>query len=409
MTAISYGVTDNVGLIQVSNFDIEPGLPVNTTLKEITIVESLLSPAVQVIATIQADIYNPPGKNYDTHKNKTMSFDLVGLSGGYVGYFYRVSQKTYRLDNRFKVQNNVSNVEEMTFHATDETVLKDAACLVSKSWKCTKPSEIVSHVLRSCLEASETKVDSADPARDYIAENIHPFQVISQQANVGLDGDDPSFIHFMTINENSGQGVHHFQSLKKLTKESSVATFYFGEPTTSGYEQKKTAISYSFPCDFDYISDLLNGIDENGKDQNSMSTFDQVYKIASKILGMGGDEACDCGIGQFNYKVAQSNKSTSEQRNSCNLDVESHLLKRQARMGLLERDKIALRIVVPWDPSLHAGKVITFEWKNKLSDGTDVYGHGDYLISSLTHTIRMGGYSVTTMDCVATTVGQGIV
>lgn len=78
-------------------------------------------------------------------------------------------------------------------------------------------------------------------------------------------------------------------------------------------------------------------------------------------------------------------------------------------MGLLEKDKIALRITVPWDPTLHAGKVITFEWKNNLDNQSDVYGYGDYLISSLMHTVRMGGYSTTTMDCVATTVGQGIV
>ena len=109
-------------------------------------------------------------------------------------------------------------------------------------------------------------------------------------------------------------------------------------------------------------------------------------------------------------KEAMSNSDSAKNRDSCNLDVETHLVKRQARMSLLERDKIALRIVVPWNPMMHAGKIITLEWKNKSEDGKegrDIYGHGDYLILNMTHTIRYGGFSTTTMDCVAQTVGGG--
>lgn len=404
--SITFAVSDPKGIIAVENFDIGSGLPGNISVKEINIVESLTSPVAQVIAVIQSALYDPSGKNFDRFKNKDMSFTLRGKEGQYENKQLKCNLKTYRLENRHMVQNNFSAVEEMTFHAIDESVLKDAKCLVSKSWKCTKPSEIVSHVLDSCLKAQDSVVDSADPARDYIAENIHPFQVIAQQANVALDGDDPSFLHFMTIDEQTGKGVHHFQSLKKLAGEDPVKTYEFAEPTTKGYEDKNAVISFSFPCDFDYLSDLLNGINENGKNTNSIGMVDQSLK--QFFMKMMGSADCDCGIGESNYKVAQSNAQSAEQRNSCNLDVESHLLKRQARMGLLERDKIALRIVVPWEPSLHAGKVIKFQWKNK-EDNSDVYGYGDYLIMSMVHNIRMGGYSTTTLECVATTVGQGIV
>lgn len=404
--SITFAVSDPKGIIAVENFDIGSGLPGNISVKEINIVESLTSPVAQVIAVIQSALYDPPGKNFDQFKNKDMSFTLRGKEGQYEGKTLKCNLKTYRLENRNMVQNNFSAVEEMTFHAIDESVLEDAKCLVSKSWKCTKPSEIVSHVLDSCLKAQDSVVDSADPARDYIAENIHPFQVIAQQANVALDGDDPSFLHFMTIDEQTGKGVHHFQSLKKLAGEDSVKTYEFAEPTTKGYEDKNAVISFSFPCDFDYLSDLLNGINENGKNTNSIGMVDQSLK--QFFMKMMGSADCDCGIGESNYKVAQSNAQSAQQRNSCNLDVESHLLKRQARMGLLERDKIALRIVVPWEPSLHAGKVIKFQWKNK-ENNSDVYGYGDYLIMSMVHNIRMGGYSTTTLECVATTVGQGIV
>ena len=168
-------------------------------------------------------------------------------------------------------------------------------------------------------------------------------------------------------------------------------------------------MNFSFPCDFDYLSDVLNGVDEQGKDQNSGSFINPVNKSFSGFFGGGGDSECG-SLGKYNYKEAISNKSTSEQQNSCNLDVENHLLKRQARMGLLDRDKIALRITVPCNLELHVGKIITLKWDNlKAQSGTTVYGDGDYLIASMTHNIKLGGFSVTTMDCVAKSAGQGVV
>lgn len=416
MTAITYAIKEPRGIIAIENFEIGPGLPDNISVKEISIVESLTSPVAHVMAVLASAIYVPPGKNFDNFKNQRMTFTLRGLEGEYANYPpYNINLKVYRLDQRHMSQGNLTAVEEMTFHAIDETVLTDAKCLVSKSWKCTKPSEVVQHVLDKCLEAKNTKVDSADPARDYIAENIHPFQVIAQQANVALEGDDPSFLHFMTIDGQSGEGVHHFQSLKKLAEEqpSQDKTYFFAEPTPTrkrqggDYGNKKAAINFVFPCDFDYLTDLLNGIDETGKNKNSIATLDVLFGIWSMLNPNKDSESCDCGNGQFNYKMAQSNAATAEQRNSCNLDVEKYLLKRQARMSLLDKDKVALRITVPWNPNLHAGDVIKFEWKNKESQGTDVYGYGDYLVSSLIHNIKMGGYATTTMDCVATTVSQG--
>ena len=166
------------------------------------------------------------------------------------------------------------------------------------------------------------------------------------------------------------------------------------------FRSPKSIIDFSFPCDFDLLSDILNGIDEQGKNQNSVSTSDPTKKLFSMV---GGGE----GLGQFNAKEAISNKESTKDTDSCNLDVETHLLKRQARMGLLEKDKIALRIVVPWNPKLHAGSVIKLTWKNKIDDKKPVYGAGEYLVVNMTHTIRYGGFSTTSMDCVSQTVGKG--
>lgn len=96
--------------------------------------------------------------------------------------------------------------------------------MVSKSWACDTPSAVTSEVLQSCAGVSGNKLDvqSCEPSRPYVAENIHPFQVVAQQTNVALDGNDPSFLHYMTFgggNPTDG-GIHHFRSLKNLTSKS---------------------------------------------------------------------------------------------------------------------------------------------------------------------------------------------
>ena len=173
----------------------------------------------------------------------------------------------------------------------------------------------------------------------------------------------------------------------------------------TGYADPFRAINFSFPCDFDYLSDLLNGVDERGMNINSLIT--QNLSILG-IQGLGGAANIfqgDCYKGG-NVKQSFTNKGSGEDY-GCQSDVESHLLKRQARMALLDRDKISLRMVVPWNPLLHVGKVITFNWKNKLDTREDVYGSGDYLITGLSHVIKFGGFSTTAIDCVSKTVGMG--
>jgi hypothetical protein len=53
--------------------------------------------------------------------------------------------------------------------------------------------------------------------------------------------------------------------------------------------------------------------------------------------------------------------------------------------------------------------MIEVYFPNKETEKYDNYGFGLYLIHSLTHNIKAGGFSTTTMDCVADTVGGGIV
>jgi hypothetical protein len=258
-------------------------------------------------------------------------------------------------------------------------------------------------------------IESSSPSRDYIAENIHPFDVVKQQAEVALaNGNDPSFLHYMTY-ENGG--THHFRSLASLSKGTPIVELTHADTAGAksekndiygGYRNPRLIMTYSFPCDFDLLSDLLNGIDTDGRDLTSMI-------LTNAFLGqfsLSGVQTIANGLGQGIFKLGQTNFNSADQQDASNSAIEQYLLKRQARMNLLEPDKVALRLTVPWNPIYHAGKVIRINLYNKNDKNrapVQLYGAGDYLISSMVHTVKRGGFSTTTMDCVSTTVGKGMV
>jgi hypothetical protein len=358
------------------------------TVKEVILGESLTTPGLQTAVTLQSFIYSKVSKNLDQYKDQPITINMQTKDGRNTMF---VNQQVYRIDNRHFDPINIGQTEEFTVHACDQSLLNDAQSLVSKSWKCTTPDQIVNYVLSSCAGVRNPVIDKASPARDYMADNVHPFQVVAQQCNVALDGQDPSFLHYMTY-ENGG--THYFRSLKYLKNQGPVKTFYHSEGNADLADPSR-AIMFSFPCDFDYLSDLLNGVDKNGNPINTVTAWNPV----SFNVNLHGGSVGGCGIGSGNHKTAITNKGTAQQQDGCEINVEEWLLLRQARMGLLEKDKTALRITVPWNPDLHVGNVIGLSWTNKYNN-QPVYGAGNYVVASLTHNIQLGGFATTTMDCI---------
>jgi len=384
------------------------------SIMEFNLSESLLTPGLQTSVAVQDTIHHSPTRKVlDEYsgKNLKLRFNAPILEQYGVQHTMDTKQVIYRLDNRAPQSTSIQNYN---LNACDPSMLLDANMLVSKSWSCTKPSQVVRDVLSQCIGAKNMDIEDADPKRDYIAENIHPFQVVSQQADVALaGGNDPSFVHFMTY-ENSNDddgGTHKFKSLKEMTKQTVPESrkFIFHEKGVyqSGLYDPFNIISYSFPCDFDVLSDILNGVGQFGS-RRSILPFNPSNGAFSVI----GDKSSTCGIGGAAALAATTNFGTASQLDSCEVAVEKYGLLRQARMGLLEEDKLGLRVVLPWNPSLHAGQMINVTFINKGTEGvkpTDPrnYGSGDYLIASMTHTVKAGGLGLTTLDCVSKTVGFG--
>lgn len=398
------GVTDVLTDMEVSFEGIPASDLYQTTVAEAWLNESLLTPGLQTAIKVHSYYHNLPIKNINDFKGKYVNLTAnrpilatLGLTSTQA-----VRQLIYRVDSRGLINDRT---EEYTIRCCDPSLLVDAATLVSKQWKCTSPSDVVSDVLTNCAGVQKLDLESACCPRDYIAENIHPFQVVSQQAGVALaNGNSPSFIHFMTY-ENGG--THHFRSLDYLTSQGSIFEYYYadsGIAGNAGYANPHGIMTHSFPCDFDLLSDILNGLDPSGKDINSLALINPLLKQFSLF----GAQTLGCGVGSGVLKIGITNFMSAQQQNACPDYAQFYALKRQARMALLEQDKIALRLTVPYYPDLHAGKVITLKLHN-ANDSTQLnYGSGDYLIVSITHNLKQGGFSTTSMDCVAKTVGVGI-
>lgn len=380
------------------------------SIKEVNMTESLLTPGLQTSVTLQSYFHNPLVKNLDKFKSGIANITVERPILSEFGYpdKMELSTRIYRLSDRHLINNNV---EEFTLHGCDDSLLADARNLVSKSWKCVSPSAVVNEVLDSCIGAKTKEVESSGAGRDYIAENIHPFQVINQQADVALaGGNDPSFIHYMTYEGftlGDPRGKHNFRSLKSLTAPSGgVAKFFFTETAaTTGFGFPESILTHSFPCDFDFLSDILNGVDIDGSLMASMTVVNPMLKASSLL----GNKATGCGVGRGKFMSSLTNYNSAKEQDSCNIGIEQYLLLRQARMSLLEEDKIALRLTVPWNPILHAGKMIEVNIVHKSTGEYQNFGTGLYLIHSLTHNLKSGGYGTTTMDCVSRSVGGGVI
>jgi hypothetical protein len=378
---------------------------------EIILGESLLTPGLQTFIRVHSFSHLLPIRNYDLFKGKKIDIIIQRKALSKFGFndTLKIRQVVYRLSERkMKDPNN----EEFIIHACDPTLLEDAKSFVSKSWRCTPPHSVVEEVLRSCTGAKNLEIESCGPARDYVADNIHPFQVCAQQCNVALAaGNDPSFVHFMTFGPFSEQtnssGIHNFKSLHNMVKQSPIGgtegIFKYSE-VPERFPHPNNILWHTFPCDFDLLSDILNGINTSGQNINSS----MLWNPLKTMMSLFGNQTVGCGIGGGNMKDMPTNNGSEKDQYQCPDYSYLYLPKRQARIGLLDQDKIALRLSVPWNPDLHAGKVIEVVFGNKMDPSQQNYGTGKYLISALKHTVKRGGVATTTMDCVAETVGSGI-
>lgn len=374
----------------------------------VTLTESLLSPSLQT--KIFAQSYRHPGyvKNWDELANKKVKIHAWrDILKQYGNHELHVENTIFRVSDRLP-----RSFQYDAFHimAIDETALTNAEKRMSKSWKCATPSQIVIDALKGCVKVPHLVVRQSTPPRTFFAENIHPYQVVAQQADVALAaGNDPSFLHYITY-ENV-QGTHRFESLHGMTRKGTTWNYNFVEPgdVQQTWENPFAILAYENPCDYDILSDAMNGVDRQGSPQQSVMTINPMNGIHSMLGGTNSG----CGMGGQETDTQFTNKGSAAAEPNCEIDVEKHKLTRTARLGLLDADKVAFRVTVAFNPNLHVGRMVYLETPNKVQKGEDEielnpdYGSGYYLISALTHRLVNGGYGTTVIDCISKSVGNG--
>jgi hypothetical protein len=419
----SYFLTD----LRVVIDGISPDLIDEFTMNEISMTESLLTPGLQTTIYVQNRINTEVVKNLNRFSNRDVTIratrpiisELYGEQSRPDGRkyvdFLETRQRIYRLSNR-KLSNY--QIEEFQIELCDPSLLTDAQTYVNKSWECKTPSEIVSDILRVCIGANSMNIeDNVGPRKMYFAPGIHPFQAITQQEEMALAGGklDPSLVHFMTYQNERSENVptHNFRSLTRMALQPEVFQFFYSGKNSNpyNYAMPSEIMTYSFPCDFDSLSDILNGIDPNGKNYSSISginpTTAQVSMYSAEPDRVPSDSPC--GTPPW-YMVTNLGSALNE---CSNINSEAYLPRRKARMGLLEQDKIALRMVVPFNPNLNVGRTVDVKIPNTNPNFAGEenqwnFGSGKYLIVNLTHNIKLGGLGTTTLECVSNTVAAGV-
>lgn len=370
----------------------------DVSVVELTVTDSLLAPSIQATVKMQDGVHTNPMKNLDKFAGKKI---LIAMKRPILSmYGYNDSLKTelviYRLSDRKLINDNV---EKYNLHACDGTLLLNSMRRVSKSWENALPSAVASEVLTSSLDVPRLDVEATGPVRSYIAENIHPFQVVAQQADVALyGGNDPCLLHYMSLKNG---GTHHFRSLKSLTTAASAFTFsYFEKGSNDVYAFPEAILAYQFPCDFDVLSDIENGINIDGSENVSFLSINP-FNYVRNIIGSGLNSL---GFGAAIHDFGFTNKQTGA--GTPDIMAEDYARRRQARLSLLDHDKMALQIVVPFNPNIYSGAVITCNFMNKATTpASPDYGSGTYLVTTVSHSVKTNGVGVSVIDCVSRGVG----
>lgn len=413
--------------LQVSMDGVDPILLNEITVNEVTMTESLLTPGLQTTISVQSATNTEFVKNLSRFNNRNATIsakrpiidDLYGDRTRPDGLPYvsgmETTQRIYRLSNRKLIN---YNLEEFRLELCDPSLLADASTFVTKSWGCGSPAEVVRDVLKNCVGTTNVDIeDNVGPRKKYFANGIHPFQVITQQEEMALAGGklDPSLVHFMTYQNRRSESVptHNFRSLTNMALQNEVFEFFYSGKNSNPYNYAipSEIMTYSFPCDFDTLSDILNGINIIGEKYSSVSGINPATAAIGSFSSETGKTpfSSPCGMPPL-YSMTNLGSDTD---GCTSIDPGSYLPRRKARMGLLDQDKVALRITVPWNPNLNVGRVIYVKIPNtnpnyKGEENRWHFGTGRYMIASMTHNIKLGGFGTTTLDCVSNTVAVGV-
>lgn len=391
--------------------------------------ESILSPTVQISVTFVDSVHLI--KNFLQYK--IAKGEMPNLSMTVINPMFNIEGRgphgvtrdaelpinnfqVYRMDSRRPLN---YHMEQFTLHICSPSIIKNQIYRMSDFYKMKELSKVVEDAMDSVgIKKNVRSIEKTDIHRDYISNNQHPFQVIAEITDMAMKDNHAQYLHYMTTEE--VQGKHYFISLKKLLNNAEKKGFkpdFNYEYSEKGANETFTIndiMTYEFPCDFDTLLDLSGGIIHNKEDHKnhkpsmvSINPFDGgIFMVDGKIHG---DKKLR-GFGGALNAGAWSNKNNFEAPGltSRPSGVEKYLHKRTENITFLHRERIDLKIVVPFNPRLHVGNLIDVSFYSKREKGSKNkdYGSGIYLVCHMTHDVKVGNYGTTILECIKVKEGS---
>lgn len=475
------GYDPNTSVI-VDMFDIDvedKKLLAELSLLEIYIQESLLSPmpsmTIKVMDTTQL-IKNLFYWKVNKGQPPKVKINLINpYIDGKKGILID-NLRIYRLDNRRLIN---YNAEEFNIHMVHDTAFNNMTGRMSHHYKKTELSKVVEDAMLSIGLSGSSDIEKTDLIRNYVSNNQHPYQVIAEIADMAMKGNRAPFLHYMTFENVIGK--QYFKSLNTLVVKNKVTgTYKFNEAgRNKQLIDPYNIMSYEFPCDFDTLLDMSQGILHNQKlykDHKpsvvSINPFDgEVYLVDGKshgnpkTQGFGGTlntgawsninlfetskkvnsgstgiPGLPAGLSNLTGGIGGITNGISSLQSGLGLaqnfltgnyfgaigalfslfgggekppvpwigiadqpsSVEKYFHTRPELLAFLHRERVDLKIVVPFSPERHVGDKINVEFysKREKTKSSKDFGSGEYIIVHMTHSIKVGSYGTTTFECI---------
>jgi len=326
--------------------------------------------------------------------------------------------RVYKVGDRTPAGN--LNTEYYTLYFCSEELVLSEQRKISKSYKGMLISDIVSDVLENQLKVNNKKINKIEETTgmyDFVVPRMKPFETISwvstyaRPAATGTIGADMLFYE-------TKEG-YNFRSLQSLFQSDVYAYYKYQQKNLDDKEQsmQEKAISvlqYEFNKAFDIIKDVASGSFANKlitldpttrtykttdfdynkfKDQAKSLNPDGIINNLQNRFGDTLNQSADAVTKLMTSNAGEGNVPYMKQKEAGfakDIFAETYVPQRTAQLNLANYNVV--KLAIPGDPGLTAGKVIEFNLMTIKPTTTkkdlDKFYSGKYLVTAVRHVIQ---------------------
>lgn len=367
------------------------------SVQEVYMQESILSPQLHMQINVQAASGYP--KNF--YNYKLNGGQPVTVQGTIVNPTYNMSMNfsnmiLYRIGNR-KPFNTYT--EEFTISCCHNTTITNQLKRMTKIYKDVNYASVVQDAFNSA--GATGRVGQTDSKGNYSSDNKHPFQVISDMSSLAMKGKTVPFVHYMTF-ENGG--THYWQAVTDMLSQGSAGRTFGtrARGRTATMSDPNSILTHEFPCDFDTLLEAVHGIPPTQSDYaNLKPSILSINPLTGQVFMVDGRAHGNPATQGMGGAATGSILNNLNNRGDTSSGGEKNTHQRTPLMAFLQRENIAIKILVPLAPELHIGGHINVQILG-LAEGQQgqLFGSGTYMIAHLTHNIKFGAYATTSLECI---------